>query len=759
MRQAIQFHLVLVGGGHSHAIALKQLGMHPIPGVRVTLVSNVWYTPYSGMLPGYVAGAYDFDQCHIDLRPLATFAQATFIPDEVVGVDVAENRLMLAGRPPLYFDRLSLDIGSTPATSDVPGSAEYAIPVKPVSQFLAIWDAFVDEVARSLPSSLHLCIVGGGAGGVELALSVHTRLRRMYVQAGRSPDSVQVHLIQRGATLLPERSPWVQRRMQRVLRDQGIQIHLSETVIQVHPHGVDCQSGLKIACDRTFWVTQAAAASWLQTAGLATDARGFLRVNHCLQSVSHPQIFAAGDVATMVNYPRPKAGVFAVRQGLPLFENLRRSLLNQPLQPYYPQREFLILISTGDGRAVASRGRWGWGPAPWLWYWKDRIDRAFMDRFSHLSPIPSSQKAMSGALNAGSERQGLSSSEPMRCTGCGAKVGSSILGRSLQRIQRLAAQGSDGGHPVIGLEAPDDAAILRLPPDRLLVQTVDFFPSLNLDPFTFGQICAHHSLNDLFAMGATPHSALAIAQLPYGTERLSEDILYQLLSGAIAVLQSAGAMLIGGHTIEGEALSFGLSCNGLVAPTEIWRKGTLQPGQSLILTKALGTGMLFAADMRLQAQGRWIEGAIASMLQSNQAAVSVFRQYGATACTDISGFGLLGHVVEMLASSAVAVWLQAGAIPYLDGVLETMQQGIVSSLDPQNRVALQSLQNFAEVWHHPRLPLLVDPQTSGGLLAAVPESEAIACLKALQHQGYHHSAIVGKTVGRSPLEQPISLVD
>jgi selenide,water dikinase len=380
-RPAVQ-DLVLIGGGHSHAIALRTLGMHPIPGVRLTLITEASHTPYSGMLPGYVAGQYEVDQCHIDLRPLAQFAGARWICDRAVGLDLAAQQVHCAHHPPIAFDRLSINIGSTP-TLTVPGAAEWVIPAKPIAQFLPQWQAMLDQVRQHPDRPLTILVVGGGAGGVELALTTQAHLQRLYRQAGRSPQ-VTIHLVHRGPDLLAGRSPRLRRRMQQVLLQRGIQLHLNVAVEEVLPGRLVGTGGLQLEGDRILWVTQASAAAWPGAAGLATDAQGFIQVNDGLQSVSHPQVFAAGDIATQIHHPRPKAGVFAVRQGPPLVANLRRSLLGQPLTPFYPQEQFLILIGTGDGKAVASRGPWVLGPHAWLWRWKDSIDRKFMDQFANL---------------------------------------------------------------------------------------------------------------------------------------------------------------------------------------------------------------------------------------------------------------------------------------------------------------------------------------------------------------------------------------
>ncbi|MEG4351713.1 FAD-dependent oxidoreductase [Microcoleus sp. LAD1_D5] len=400
-------HLVLIGGGHSHAIVLKMFGIKPLPGVRLTLISDVLHAPYSGMLPGHVAGFYDYDECHIDLRSLAEFAGCQILIDRAIAIDLNKNLVICQTRPPVNFDLLSVDIGSTPATLSVPGAAEYAIAAKPVPEFLASWNQLIAERANHPQKPLRIAIVGGGAGGVELALNMQSRLGkeegRGKKEEGRRKReekleklSSEIHLFHSGAELMQGHNQRVRRRIQEILISHGIQLHLKEKVcalekikretpsqIPITDYQISCKSGLELECDRIFWVTQAAAADWIRESGLAADSNGFMQVNDCLQSVSHPNVFAAGDIAAMVNYPRPKAGVFAVRQGKPLFENLQQFLLEKPLKPFAPQEQYLGLIGTGNKRAIASRGSFMW-ESRLLWYWKDWIDRQFMQKFSNL---------------------------------------------------------------------------------------------------------------------------------------------------------------------------------------------------------------------------------------------------------------------------------------------------------------------------------------------------------------------------------------
>jgi selenide,water dikinase len=337
------------------------------------------------MLPGYLAGFYTFEEAHIDLRPLATLAQAEFCCDRAIALDLQQNKVLCANRPPIPFDVLSIDIGSTPATLNVPGADTYAIPAKPVPKLLESWQQFREEVMQSPEQSRSLATVGGGAGGVELTLSIQAHLNK--ILEPKHHKNIEYHLFHRSSHILSSHSPYAARTLTQLMQERGIHLHLNQTVngLEKQPSErlkLDCESGLQLECDRVFWVTQAAAPPWISASGLSTDNRGFIQVNDHLQSISHSNIFASGDIATLLNNPRPKAGVFAVRQGKPLFENLCRSLQEKPLISYHPQQQFLTLIGTGTGKAVASRGKFGLGPLRLIWTWKDWIDRRFMDQFN-----------------------------------------------------------------------------------------------------------------------------------------------------------------------------------------------------------------------------------------------------------------------------------------------------------------------------------------------------------------------------------------
>lgn len=705
--------IVLLGGGHAHVQVLKTFGMRPEPGLRLTLVAREPHSPYSGMLPGLVAGSYGFDDIHIDLVRLAAFAQARFIAAEATGIDLAARCIAFDHRPSLRYDMLSLNTGGVPGERF---ASDFVTPVKPIGRFLPTWERLVGaDVPR------HLTLVGAGAGGIELALAITSR------------HDIRCTVVDAADAVLPTFASLARRRLLAMLGDRGIDLLTGFRVREAGAGEVAADDGRRIATEHVLWVTGVEAPPWPRQAGLATDEGGFVAVNEALQSVSHAEVFAAGDVAASVVAPRPKSGVYAVRQGPVLAENLRRFATGRRLRPYRAQRHAMAMLGNGAGRAVASRAGLA-VQGRWVWHWKQWIDRRFIQKFNELPAIPSTLSELPANLAADAPKA-------MRCGGCGAKLGADILHRVLDRLDICQGPATIQG---IG----DDAAVVRV--SGSLAVSCDGFRAMIDDAYRFGRIGAHHALNDLFAMGAAPTFALALATVPAMADAMMEEDLYQMMAGAVAVFRDHDVDLVGGHSAEGAELGIAFSVAGTLSDEPL-AKGGLRTGQRLVLAKPIGTGALLAAAMQGRAAARDVLGAIDAMDASNAAAVRILQEGDASACTDVTGFGLVGHLGEMVRASGrdgspVGVELWADRVPRLHGALAALDAGVASSLQANNEQALLDFELRGVAPNAATVRILADPQTSGGLLAAVPADSARDCVVALRQAGYPRAAVIGRVV-------------
>ncbi|MCW8084784.1 selenide, water dikinase SelD [Sabulicella glaciei] len=686
----IRYDVVLVGAGAAHLVALRRFAMRPLPSfARLSLIVPEAEQPYSGAVPAVMAGRWRRDEAMLDLARLARSAGARLILAEATGLDRVAREVALCGRPPLRWDVLSLCPGAPPAT--VPGAEENALPLKPLGRLLEGWEA-------ALRPGLEVVVAGGGAAGVEAAMAARARLG----------EGASVTLVSPGR-------PLGTRLIEATLRRAGIR-HLDGRASRVEPGRLMLEDGASLAFGLCLWAAGAAPPEWLASSGLQRDAKGWFRAAPDLRALGEARIFLAGDVASVEGAKRPRNGVFSVRQGVPLAENIRAVVENRPTKPFRPQRRSLALLQAGD-EAIATWGGFA-VRGQWALRWKDRIDRAWIDSFRRLPPAPMPPTAAPIA---------------MRCEGCGAKLAPAVLRGALSRL---------GGLPAGPAE---DAA--TLPPLRgEAVQSVDLFRPPVEDPWLAGRIAAAHALGDLAAMGAEPRAALALVALPDAAPAVQEGDLFQLLHGARSVLGPAGAALLGGHSAEAAQPMIGFSVTGDAPEGATLRRGALRPGDALLLTRRLGTGAVMAAAMVGQARGADLAACWTQMGSDPMPAARILRNHGATAAADVTGFGLLGHLGEMLAASGCGAVVDPSAPLALPGALEALRDSIRSTLHGANEAALAQVDGEAAPEH---LALMLDPQTSGGLLAGLPAERAKRCVDALRVAGVD-ACIIGHAVASVP---------
>ncbi|TFL18661.1 selenide, water dikinase SelD [Jannaschia formosa] len=690
--------LLLIGGGHTHALVLRRWGMDPLPGVRVTVVNPGPTAPYSGMLPGHVAGHYSRDDLDIDLVRLARFAGAAVIDGAVTAIDPEERTVSIPGRAPLAYDVASIDVGVHAEMPDLPGFAEHAVGAKPLGRFASAWEAFLDEAAEGHRPP-QVAILGAGVAGAELSLAMAHALRG----AGLVPE---VTVIEAGPGLSGV-GPEARRRLRAAMKAYGVALRTEARAIAIAADHVALEEGETIPAAFVTGATGARPHAWLAGSPLPTED-GFVRVDSRLRVEGRDDLFAVGDCAHLTHAPRPKAGVYAVRQAPVLHDNLRAALIGMGgLKPYAPQKGYLKLISLGEKKAVAEKAGVTLSGA-WLWRLKDRIDRRFMTKLTDLPVMrrPDLPREVArGVRDLG---------KPL-CSGCGSKVTADALGQALARLPAPARDDVRSG-------PGDDAAVL-VHGQGAQVLTTDHLRAVCADAELFARIATVHALGDVWAMGAAPQAALASVVLPRMSEALQARTLDLMLGAVAEVLAAEGCDLVGGHSTMGAETMLGLTLTGLTdAPVT---QGGARPGDALILTRPLGTGTLLVAEMAGRARGADVLDMLHAMARPQGDAARLLR--GAHAMTDVTGFGLAGHLTRVLGGRGAR--LDLGAIPAYAGAREALAEGHRSTIHEANaRAAPVAGEEVA---------LLHDPQTSGGLLAAVPAEtaeELVTRLRALGHR-------------------------
>lgn len=783
--------IVLLGIGHTHAHLVKQWAMTPLPDVNMVCVTDQWQATYSGMLPGVLAGDYSHAQMEIDLVPLFAAAQVTWVHDQVTRVDRQRRRLYFASGRSLGYDLLSVGVGSRPPELEVRTGADGQPPlpvvgIKPMQSFLERLTTAVKTLS-ALPLGTtsewrQIDVVGGGLGSVEIVLC----LPYFLAQLGWTRERYRLRLIS-GAESPPVGCLASTRRKILAHFDRvGIELVGGAKLAAVEGDKLLLSDGRRWSSDLVIFLGAGHASPITACFDLPRDARGCLLTDRNLQSVGDANIWAGGDCGTIQGVDLPKAGVYAVRQGPVMWDNLRRWSQGQSLQPYRPQSDFLKLINLGGGQAMGEYRGWSF-QGRWVWRWKDRIDTRFMAMYQTLAQHlrgPGSQGKMRGTdVGSGGAAPALA---PMRCLGCGSKLGADLLRRVLRELSHdFAAQGS----PIDWQQLQDDVALVPVgaavsQSGRIverdvgsepatesasavsmagLAISVDAFPTPLADPWLSGRLAAIHALSDLWASGVVPQQVLATVEIPFGAARAQAEQLRQVMAGVLEELRRVGARLIGGHSLEGPRLSIALTVMGqtlgvgVPAAKQGWR-----PGDRILVTKGLGTGAALAALHQGRCPASTFAATLDSMLQSNAVALELLTRFPVTALTDVTGFGLLGHLHEMTAADQ-RICLSVAAVERmaLPGVRELMAQGVRSTMHENNACFLAGVTRGPTSAGNRETgtplssdddlaALLLDPQTSGGLLLGIPSDQAAACVAWLAAQGYQQTTDIGAVQERDP---------
>jgi selenide,water dikinase len=742
--------LVLLGGGHANIQVLKMLAMKPIGGLRITLISDQTHSPYSGMIPGYLAGYYSYEECHFDLRRICEELGQRFIKAKIIGIDPQRKKIQLENRAEVGYDCASINVGIAP--KNIEHSSDEAalklIPLKPISKFITHWDRLMADLkSYKGRESLQIAVVGAGASGVEISIILEMLI-------DQNQWNAEVTLIHRHEYLVSAKDLVAQRKLSKTLKELGIKVFKNTQALKEQANGLVLkdEQGLIQTQDfyRVLTATQASAPKWFKHSGLPVSQDGFVKVTGKLLVENEHALFAAGDCIHFSPSPLKKAGVYAVRQGMVLEHNIRAYFTGKSaLKTFHPKKNVLSLITIGERKALVHQDspsilRWMWPSL--LWTVKDGIDRRFMKRFqgqtfrvkpqhfNKVMPVPKSTLVPEDW-------------ESNICGGCGSKLAASTLTLSLNKLDIPKDDAV-----LLGVKDGEDCALTRFSEHTLCLQSIDQFRSFISDPYLLGQIATQHALSDIYAMGGVAKTAQVGLTLEAANRKIHQEDIFQVMSGVLDILTKNAVSLVGGHTGEGAELAISIAVQGEVASEQVLRKQLTKPGNRLILTKPIGTGVIFAANMLAQANGKLVDEALSSMLQSNKTVMETIRSFAVSGCTDITGFGLLGHAFEMMGEntdSALGIKIDYKAILLFDGVDDLFAKGYYASIADENYGSLSTALSAGVSNQH--FPALFDPQTSGGLLFSVPPYQTEDCLKALHQNGVSKAHVIGEVIDENKI--------
>ncbi len=660
----IKKDLVLIGGGHSHLNVLKSFTMDKINGLRVTLISDVYETPYSGMLPGFIENDYSLDDIQIDLYKICYHGNFRFINCKVNKIDGIKNLIYFKNRPPLSFDYLSINIGINNDTKTIKNADKYALKLKPISKIN------YNEIINNLEGK-KVGVIGSGPAGVEISLA----LKKRY-------NEIDIFLFTGKSGLLKNYSNFSKNSILKTLTEANINVIFKDEVSEVSKNKIITKSSKVYLIDKAILSTNGVPPKWLKKTNLILSHEGFIQTNNKLQT-NFNHIFAAGDIANFSNNNLTKSGVYAVKSGSVLSKNIRNMIVNKPLFNYYPQKYYLSIIGLSNGKALAFKYNLHF-TSKLILNLKKYIDLKFIKKFKLYEKINYKKNIMD-------------------CKGCASKISLTTLKSSL---------------PKYIIKSSEDAT--QITKGSPYVNSIDMITSIITDPFLLGKISANHALSDIYASLAKPLSALMILQLPKSSQNIHSEDLKQIQEGAKLILNDNSCILSGGHTMIGEDNNpvVGFSIIG-----EKFKRSNkkINDKDVVILTEKLGTGIIFAGVNSNVISSKYIKDVSKQLENGNIKLGKIFNQINPLEATDITGYGLGNHLINLVDRNKdiKGITILKDKIKLFEGVNECLQKNVNSSFYEQNfnygknKVFFNKNELINKIFF--------DPQTVGGIAFIIPQ--------------------------------------
>jgi len=695
-------HLVLIGGGHTNVLLMRKWSMRPklMPEIPVSIISRDSHLVYSAMFPSVISKKITLEESLIDVKSLAKNAKISFIHGEVNDINFDNKQILLKNRPSINYSKLVLNYGSqTKISKEFENflKTRIAFPIKP---FLKAYELIKFEDNFDSELELPFVVIGSGLAAIEIVYALRKR--------------------------------WNKRSLKLFCHINKIDKKILKNLQQSNIGLVD---NLNFDIGKILLCTGNTSPLWVQKKLLEMDKQGRIITNRNLKPEKYPEVFAVGDCAVVGLSKRPSSGIFAVKVLKTLVNNLDKDVKGQSLDKWFPQKTGLQIINTFPEKnpmAFALYRDFVFGPSFLIWVFKNKIDKHFMKKF-----LPK-KRVMSENKNDFSIND---------CRGCAAKIPQDVLNKSLinSKLECLAA-------------TPEDSVQIYTNGEDTILQSIDGFPALLSDPWLNAKITSLHAFSDLWACGAKLESAQALISLPKVEKEYQKYLFSQCLQGIKSTVEDQGGELIGGHTFESRSLvskpyslatEISLTVQGVLrSGAKPWSKSGMQVGDILLMSRPLGVGIFFAGKMQnynLKGSSDFImHNLITSQQHLIDQLYSLQDQYGTpivNAATDITGFGFLGHLKEMVESSnllrkknnlkSIKVLLDLFAFRAYPGILDLIRKKIKSTLSESNKqiiapilrqdcnrriIAFAKENSIDKKILKERISLLIDPQTCGPLL-------------------------------------------
>ena len=676
--------LVLLGGGHAHIQVLRKLCMNFYEGLHVILINNSMESAYSGMTPAYIQDYYKIKEIMIDLQRLCFNAGVTFINDEVIQLKTEEKKVILKNRPSIHYDLLSINTGCISKKNNIKiHKNSKNIFIKPINNLIKNLNT-LDKIIKNT-NNTKINIIGGGVAAFEISFALRVRFQ----------NRISITIISKNILLEKNLNNKTITELKKISENMSISLKEID-VIEIKKNELLLSNGEIFPSDLNLISTGVQIPQWIQNSSLKKN-NGFIGIKTNLQSINDDNIFAAGDVASIQDYLRPKSGVMAVRQGQILKENIFLKIQGKKLMKFQPQKNWLYIIGTYPNKALLNYLNFSFH-SKWCWALKKWIDKSFMKKFSFPNKLSMKKKIISENIKI--------SNQEMYCQGCGSKISKATL-------MDYLSQSSNNNELA-------DSSIVNFSNNQIL-QTIDHIKLFNsIDPFDFGIISYLHSQNDIIAAGGSVHSINISVGVPFGDENIEKFYLESFMKGVEYFSKFENASIISGHSYQTFEPGITINMNGIYK--HLSKKTLAKKNDLIYLSKPLGVGYLLAAYFKNSAllDSKDFNEILSMMKLSNKNASEIAKKHQTKSMTDISGFGLASHLGDICKSSGLTANIHLGEKVLINPNLDILKN-FQSTGHKSNYKSVSQYINSEG--NSPYLDILYDPQTNGPLLMIIEKNK------------------------------------